>query len=477
LVVGRFLLVASVGGKAIVAPPRTRKRVVYVCQQCSAQTIRWAGRCPECGAWNSLIETVDEAPAGPTAAIGDRPAAPVSLGTLSARSVARLLVEGSEFNRALGGGIVPGSLVLLGGDPGIGKSTLLLQVSADLALKHGTVLYVSGEESADQIKLRADRLGISSDRLLILTETCIDDVLQQVDAAAPAALVIDSIQTMYLRDTPSSPGSVGQVKESTLALLRYAKSSGRPVFLVGHVTKEGTIAGPRVLEHIVDTVLYLEGDRFQSFRLLRAVKNRFGSTNEVGVFEMRGEGLSEVANPSEILLEELPENADGSAVAVTIEGTRPILVEVQALTSPTSFGLPRRTSTGIEYTRLLMLTAVLAKRVGLGLSNQDIYVNVVGGYRIGEPAADLAIAAAIASSYRERPVDPRLALIGEVGLSGELRRVRELERRLAEAANLGFQRCIIPRPSVRDRASRIAGLEIVPADSLADALRSVWEAG
>jgi DNA repair protein RadA/Sms len=460
-----------------VAPPRTRKRVVYVCQQCSAQTIRWAGRCPECEAWNSLVETVDDAPAGPMASPGENPVTPVSLGALRARSVARLLAEGAEFNRALGGGIVPGSLILLGGDPGIGKSTLLLQVSADLALKYGTVLYVSGEESADQIKLRADRLDISTDRLLILTETCVDDVLLQVDAAAPAAIVIDSIQTMYLRDTPSTPGSVSQVKECTQTLLRYAKSCGRPVFLVGHVTKEGTIAGPRVLEHIVDTVLYLEGDRFQSFRLLRAVKNRFGSTNEVGVFEMRGEGLAEVLNPSEVLLEELPENADGSAVAVTIEGTRPILVEVQALTSPTSFGLPRRTSTGVEYTRLLMLTAVLAKRVGLGLSNQDIYVNVVGGYRISEPAADLAIAVAIASSFRERPIDPRLALVGEIGLSGELRRVRELERRLAEAANLGFQRCIIPRPAGRDRIPRVAGLEIVSVDSIASALRSVWEGG
>jgi DNA repair protein RadA/Sms len=459
-----------------VAPPRNRKRVVFVCQQCSAQSVRWAGRCPECEAWYSMVEAIDE-PSGPQPGSSQATSTPISLGALRTRSVPRLLADGNEFNRALGGGIVPGSLVLLGGDPGIGKSTLLLQVSADLAVRYGPVLYVSGEESADQIKLRADRLDVSTDRLLVLTETCLDDVLTQVDAAAPAAVVIDSIQTMYLRDTPSMAGSVGQVKECALALLRHAKTTGRPIFLVGHVTKEGTIAGPRVLEHIVDTVLYLEGDRFQSFRILRSVKNRFGSTNEVGVFEMRGEGLAEVANPSELLLEELPQDADGSAVAVTIEGTRALLIEVQALTSATNFGLPRRTSTGVELSRLHMLTAVLSKRVGLGLSNQDIYVNVVGGFRISEPAADLSIATAIASSFRERPVDPKLALIGEVGLSGELRRVRELDRRLAEAANLGFRRCIVPRWGTRERIPRIAGMEIVPAESLADALRRVWDAG
>lgn len=457
------------------APPRNRKRIIYICQQCSAQSVRWAGRCPECEAWNSLVEAIDDSPSGSNHGSGEAPVAPISLGVLRTRSVPRLLAEGSEFNRALGGGIVPGSLVLLGGDPGIGKSTLLLQVSADLATRYGPVLYVSGEESADQIKLRADRLGVSPDRLLILTETCLDDVLAQIEAVAPAAIVIDSIQTMYLRDTPSAAGSVSQVKECALALLRHAKTTHRPIFLVGHVTKEGAIAGPRVLEHIVDTVMYLEGDRFQSFRILRAVKNRFGSTNEVGVFEMRGEGLAEVTNPSEVLLEELPLGADGSAIAVTIEGTRPLLIEVQALTSATNFGLPRRTSTGVELGRLLMLTAVLGKRVGLSLSNQDIYVNVVGGFRVSEPAADLAIATAVASSFHERPVDPKLALIGEVGLSGELRRVRELDRRIAEAANLGFRRCIVPRSATRDRGPRVSGLEVVPADSLADALRQVWD--
>jgi DNA repair protein RadA/Sms len=279
---------------------------------------------------------------------------------------------------------------------------------------------------------------------------------------------------MFLRDVPSAAGSVTQVKECALTLLRIAKSTHRPVFLVGHVTKEGAIAGPRVLEHIVDTVLYLEGERLQSFRVLRAVKNRFGSTNEVGVFEMRGEGMVEVANPSQVLLEELPGNADGSAVAVTLEGTRPLLVEVQALTSPTSFGLPRRTATGVEFSRLLMLTAVLSKRVGLGLSNQDIYVNVVGGMKIGEPAADMAIATAIASSFRELPVDPQLALVGEIGLSGELRRVRDVERRVAEAASLGFRRCIVPRSATRDRMTRRPEIEMIPADTVAEALARVW---
>jgi DNA repair protein RadA/Sms len=455
-------------------PVRNRNKVIFICQQCSAQSVRWEGRCSECGAWNSLVETIE-----PDASPSARPpnptrTSPVSLAHLDSKRMSRWILEGNEFNRALGGGVVPGSLVLLGGDPGIGKSTLLLQMSGDVARKFGSILYVSGEESADQLKLRADRLGISSDRLLVLDETCLDDALNQIELHAPSAVVIDSIQTMYLQSVPSAPGSVSQVKECALALLRVAKTSGRPIFVVGHVTKDGAIAGPRTLEHIVDTVLYLEGDRFQSFRILRAVKNRFGSTNEVGVFEMRGEGLVEVANPSEILLEELPDGADGSAVAVTLEGTRPILVEVQALATTTNFGLPRRTATGVDLNRVLLLSAVLTKRVGLALGNQDLYVNVVGGFRITEPAADLAIATAIASSFRERPVDPKLALIGEVGLSGELRRVRDIERRVFEAASLGFRRCIVPRSATRDRALARAEVQLVGADSLTDALQKVW---
>jgi len=299
-------------------------------------------------------------------------------------------------------------------------------------------------------------------------------VLGQVEATAPSLVVVDSIQTVYLDGVSSAAGSVSQVRECAMALLRIAKSTGRPIFIIGHVTKEGSIAGPRMLEHIVDTVLYLEGDRFQSYRLLRAVKNRFGSTNEVGVFEMRGDGMAEVSNPSELFLEEQLPDADGSAIAITLEGTRPLLVELQALTSTTNFGLPRRSATGIDLNRLLLLTAVLTKRVGLGLSNQDIYVNVVGGFRIGEPAADLAVAVAIASSFRERPVDPKLTMIGEIGLQGELRRVRDAERRLAEAARLGFQRCILPRNLSRDRALHKLGIELVPADTIGEALARVW---
>lgn len=451
-----------------------RSRVIYVCQQCSAQSARWAGRCPECGAWNSMLESVEESAPVSRFHVATRQTA-VSLKHLKSSDYARIVLDGTEFNRALGGGIVPGSVVLLGGDPGIGKSTLLLQASAEIAERVGPVLYVSGEESAEQIKLRADRLGFAPERLLVLSENSLDEIIPQIEAAAPSIVVVDSIQTMYLSGVQSAAGSVAQVRECALALLKIAKSTGRPIFLVGHVTKEGTIAGPRVLEHIVDTVLYLEGDRFQSFRVLRAVKNRFGSTNEVGVFEMRGEGLVEVANPSELLLEELPGNADGSAVAITLEGTRPLLLEVQALTSSTSFGLPRRTATGVELGRLLMLTAVLSKRVGLGLSNQDIYVNVVGGFKIGEPAADLAIATAIASSAKEQPVDPKLALVGEIGLSGELRRVKDLERRLAEAQSLGFSRCIVPRSALRDGLQRRFGLQLVGADTVAEALARVWE--
>jgi DNA repair protein RadA/Sms len=455
------------------APTRKPGKTIYVCQQCSAQSVRWAGRCSECGAWNSLVETVEESPSAARGSTATR-TPPASLNSLRSGAFSRLVLEVGELNRALGGGIVPGSVVLLGGDPGIGKSTLLLQMSAEVAERLGPVLYVSGEESADQIKLRADRLGISSDRLLVLSETSVDEILTQVEAAAPRLIVIDSIQTMYLEGVPSAPGSVTQVKECAMTLLRHAKSTGRSIFLVGHVTKEGAIAGPRVLEHIVDTVLYLEGERFQSFRVLRAVKNRFGSTNEVGVFEMRGEGLAEVSNPSAVLLEELPANADGSAVAVTLEGARPLMVEVQALTTTTSFGLPRRTATGVELGRLLMLTAVLTKRVGLGLSNQDIYVNVVGGFRIGEPAADLAVCAAITSSYKERAIDPNLALVGEVGLSGELRRVREVERRVAEAASLGFRRCILPKSALKERRFGHFDLELVPAETLGEALHLVW---
>jgi DNA repair protein RadA/Sms len=381
----------------------------------------------------------------------------------------RLDVPLVEFSRVLGGGIVPGSLVLIGGDPGIGKSTLLLQVSAMLAERSGKVLYVSGEESAQQIKMRARRLNLLPPDLYVLTETNLHAILNHLDELRPMAMVVDSIQTVYLDELSSAAGSVSQVRECAAMLMRAAKARGTPIFLVGHVTKAGSIAGPRVLEHIVDTVLYLEGDRFHSYRLLRSVKNRFGATSEVGVFEMKNEGLVEVANPSAAFLEERLPNAAGSTIAVTMEGTRPILVEVQALSSTTSFGLPRRTANGVDFNRLLLLAAVLSKRVGLRLSDQDVFVNVVGGLRVGEPASDLAVATAIASSFRNKPVAADVVLVGEVGLSGELRSVGHVEARLNECSKLGFQRCVLPR-AIQRAVADSAPLELLGARSLSEAI-------
>lgn len=381
----------------------------------------------------------------------------------------RIPVSMGEMQRVLGGGIVPGSVVLIGGDPGIGKSTLLLQMSADQAAQGRRVLYVSGEESPQQIKMRAQRLGVDGDSLYVLPETSLQQILEQIEQMQPGFVVVDSVQAIYSEDLESSAGSVSQVRECAAALQRLAKSRIVPIFLVGHVTKSGVIAGPRVLEHIVDTVLYLEGDRFHSYRLLRAVKNRFGSTNEVGVFSMEEQGLAEVANPSEAFLAERLPSASGSAIAVTMEGTRPILVEIQALASTTSFGLPRRTANGVDINRLLLLVAVLTKRVGIRLGDQDVFVNVVGGLRITEPAADLAIALAIASSVRDTPVAADMAIIGEVGLSGELRSVSQTERRLIEAARLGFRRCLIPKTGARVR-NVPTGLEVLESRTVDEAL-------
>lgn len=450
---------------------RTRTRTVFICQQCSYTSPKWVGRCPECGEWNTLVETVESREsARPTAAALPR-TLPQRLSDVATDSFRRVELPMTEFNRTLGGGVVPGSLILIGGDPGIGKSTLLLQISALLARKVGKVLYVSGEESVQQIKMRAQRLGIEADELYLLTETNLNAVLEHVNQLSPQAMVVDSIQTMYLDELTSAAGSVSQVRECTSQLLALAKGEQIPVFVVGHVTKAGAIAGPRVLEHIVDTVLYLEGERFHSYRLLRSVKNRFGSTHEVGVFEMTGTGMVEVTNPSEAFLAERSPIAAGSTIAVTLEGTRPLLVEIQALTSTTSFGLPRRTANGIDFNRLLLLVAVLSKRVGLRLSNQDVFVNVVGGLRVTEPAADLSVAVAIASSFRDKPVASDMAVMGEIGLSGELRSISQMDKRLNEAVKLGFKRCLIPKGSRRLKTPP-DGVELIRVRTLAEALEA-----
>ncbi len=454
-------------------------RTQYVCQQCGRKSARDMGRCPQCGAWNSMVEEIVALPPA-----GEKKA---GLG-LAGRSVPRRLVEIGddaeermplpigEFARVLGGGVVPGSVVLIGGDPGIGKSTLLLQTALEMA-RMDRILYISGEESEKQIKMRALRLLRSDEQaavdlpqdLFLVTETNMDVILEHIAAIQPRLLVVDSIQTTTLPNLASSAGSVSQVRESASRLRELAKSSGVSVFLIGHVTKEGAIAGPRVLEHIVDTVLYLEGDRFQSYRLLRSVKNRFGATSEVGVFEMRERGMIEVTNPSEAFLAERMVNAPGSAIAVTMEGTRPLLVEVQGLTSPTSFGIARRTPNGVDINRLLLIVAVLTRRLGLRLGEQDVFVNVIGGLRVGEPAADLAIAAAITSSTRDIPLRADTVLIGELGLSGELRMVGQMPARLREAAKLGFKTAIVPH-RLRRGEPWPTDIQIIEARSLRQAL-------
>jgi len=428
-----------------------------------------------------MVETL-ESPE-PTAAVARRngiagtlsaaTARPEPLAHLSTEGFARLPLRMGEVSRVLGGGLVPGSLVLIGGDPGIGKSTLILQVVAGIAAEHGPVLYVSAEESPQQIKLRADRLGVPQDALYVLGETDVDTIIAHAAAMMPQAVVVDSIQTVALESVQSTAGSVTQVRECTGALMHWAKISNVPVLIVGHVTKEGAIAGPRVLEHMVDAVLYLEGDRFGQYRVLRSVKNRFGSTDEVGVFEMAGAGMLEVTNPSEAFLQERALNAAGSTIAVTLEGTRPILVEVQALTSPTPYGTPRRTANGFDTNRLLLLTAVLSRRVGVPLGEQDVFINIVGGLKIAEPAADLAVCIALASAQRNVRVDPKTVCIGEVGLSGELRSVRDIDRRLVEAASLGFTRAVIPASLRKGHVTPPASLQIVRCTTLREATTAI----
>lgn len=454
--------------------PKTQTR--YVCQQCGRVAASYMGKCPQCGSFNSMVEEVihDESAKKTKAVRGlTGRSAPRPISDFSADAEDRIHLPIGEFARVLGGGIVPGSIVLVGGDPGIGKSTLMLQMAMEMSWQK-RVLYVSGEESERQIKMRATRLNGKREltkNLLLVTETNLEVILNHINETKPELLIVDSIQTTYLSELDSSAGSVSQVRECSSQLRELAKTSGISVFIIGHVTKEGAIAGPRVLEHIVDTVLYLEGDRFQAYRLLRSVKNRFGATSEVGVFEMREGGLIEVANPSEAFLAERMINAAGSSIAVTMEGTRPILVEIQGLTSPTQFGNARRTANGVDFNRLLLIAAVLTRRAGFKLGEQDIFVNVVGGLQIDEPAADLAIAVAIASSWRDIPVKADAVLIGEIGLAGELRMPGQMPARLKEAEKLGFKTAIVPK-AIRKGEGYPKGIEIIEVRSVHEALNA-----
>ncbi len=445
------------------------KKSIYFCQNCGHEESKWLGQCPMCKEWNTFVEEKIAVSKSSAVKSAVREAEVVTLSSVSTEQEDRIRTKIEELDRVLGGGIVPGSLVLVGGDPGIGKSTLLLQVCRQLAEEQKKVLYISGEESVKQIKLRADRMGEFDDHLLLLCETNLETIRQVIERERPAAAVIDSIQTMYSEEAASAPGSVSQVREATHTLMQLAKGLNITIFIVGHVTKEGTVAGPRVLEHMVDTVLYFEGDRHASYRILRGVKNRFGSTNEIGVFEMRETGLEEVANPSEYMLNGRPENASGSVVACSMEGTRPILMEIQALVCKSNFGMPRRTAAGTDYNRVNLLMAVLEKRIGLPLSNYDAYINIAGGIRMNEPAVDLGIVMAIVSSYKNRPISEKTIVFGEVGLSGEVRAVSMPSQRVAEARKLGFQTCIMPEVSKR-MLKNMKGIEIIGVKSVNQAM-------
>ena len=446
-------------------------RTVFACQECGAQSPKWLGKCPDCNAWNSFIEEK------PLAAVPDLRGAAVPMGGQKARligqveatSAERLTTGISEFDRVLGGGVVPGSLVLLGGEPGIGKSTLLLQAASHFAGAFGPVLYCSGEESVHQIKLRGDRLGVRADRLYLLAETCVERLLEEVDRLKPALLIVDSIQTVFSLKLQSAPGSVSQVRQAATDLLFTAKGRNLPTILVGHVTKDGALAGPKVLEHVVDTVLYFEGEQHHAHRIVRAVKNRFGAVSELGVFEMTGEGLLPVPNPSKLFLAERPSSAPGSAVLSTIEGSRPILVEVQALVSSATFGNAQRTANGLDRSRLTLLLAVLDKRVGLSLATDDVFVNVAGGLTVDEPAADLAVLAAVASSVRNRVIPSDVVVFGEVGLAGEVRSTTQAALRVREAAQLGFKRCVLPHGNLAAKDVP-AGMTAVGVKTVAEAI-------
>jgi len=445
-------------------------KTLFVCQQCGKESPKWLGRCPDCGTWNSLVETTVSSSHLSYSRTALKRNKPQELSKVEKSTLSRLSLGFSEINRVLGGGLVPGSVVLIAGEPGVGKSTLLLQASAMIAKDKQLVGYISGEESINQVKIRAERLNINGEGLLFLSEADIAIIIEQLEEISPKLVVIDSIQTMYLEDISGMPGSVSQVRECTSRIMRWAKENDVPVLLAGHVTKDGSIAGPGTLEHIVDVVLYFEGEPFSSYRVLRGIKNRFGSTNEVGLFEMGNSGLVEVDNPSQALLSKHTDATTGSVVVPTLEGSRPLLVELQALTTTTSFTLPRRIANGVDFNRLLLIIAVLTKRAGYRLFNQDVIVNVTGGLRLSEPAIDLGIALAIASSFSDRVPIPRSAVFGEIGLSGEIRTVPQVERRIAEAARLGLKTCLLPKLPQKPVLNHV-DIQLLEANSLGEALR------
>jgi DNA repair protein RadA/Sms len=466
----------------------SKMKTIFQCQACGYTSPKWLGKCPDCGAWNSFAEEKQS----PKTLKSFGASEPQPLSRIIGGKEKRSPVGINEFDRVLGGGLVNGAIILIGGDPGIGKSTLLLQAVAKITEQKSrrveeqksdtklqapdsglrTVLYVSGEESPEQIKLRAERLSIDSDNIMLLPETLVENVIRTAEDLKPSAVVVDSIQTIYTEELTSAPGSVGQIRESAAKLMFFAKRSEIPVFLIGHVTKEGAIAGPRVLEHLVDTVLYFEGDRGHPYRILRTIKNRFGSTNEIGVFEMTDEGLIEITNPSELFMSERPLNVSGSTVIATMEGTRPLLVELQALVSPTTFGMPRRTSMGVDFNRVNLLIAVLEKKAGIHLGGMDVFINIVGGLKILEPAADIGIISAIVSSFREVPIDSKTFLFGEIGLSGEVRAVAQGDARLKEAAKVGFKKAIIPKNNA-ERLKDNFGLNIIGVKDVEEVIENI----
>jgi DNA repair protein RadA/Sms len=452
-----------------------KSKTVFFCKECGYESPKWVGQCPGCKEWNTMVEeVVSKTKTASSISIGLSKAKVSTLSDIVITKEDKISTDIEELDRVLGGGIVPGALILVGGDPGIGKSTLLLQISRLLSNKGQEVLYISGEESQKQIKLRAERIGEFGDKCKIYCETDLDAIRQTITNEKPNIVIIDSIQTMYVSDISSAPGSVSQVREATAILMRLAKELGIAIWIVGHVTKEGTVAGPRVLEHMVDTVLYFEGDRHASYRVLRGVKNRFGSTNEIGVFEMREQGLTQVENPSEYMLNGRIDNASGTIVSCALEGSRPLLIEIQALLTRTNFGLPRRQAQGTDYNRINLLMAVLEKRVGLNMSDQDAYVNITGGIRITEPAIDLAIVLAITSSFRNKPLDTGLVAIGEVGLSGEIRSISQIDKRVLEAKRLGFTTCVVPA-SNKSSLEGVDGINIIYAQSVDEAIKNVFK--